>query len=506
MRKFLSLRKFSRSESGQIFLWLALGVPLLILFSGLALDMGMIYRTKARLSNAVDSAVLTGAKNYSLGTTTAQGLANDMFYANLGTACGSGGVTCSWTWCPANASCPTGSAITATLTATTPWKTTFMAYLPRWATWSLGDTGQATRSTLIMSLVLDRSGSMCGGSGINACPSGVTGDSGMVSLKAAVPLFLQDFTPGTDYIGLVSFASHADVDVNIGTSWGPYNTGTVNTAVQGYTPTGGTFGGGAGSGTLYSAANGPPLNLADNQNNSVILGSGVPKVKVVVYFTDGLMNTLQDQFTCNGTTTLVNYGGADPDSAGEGSPYTPELVYGLNPLAEIPSTSNFYCYDPSSDPDGGCGTGYTNNTQMVTYQNTTCTYGGTKAVFPSEEHSPTQALNRWNVSNEVKYRTKITANNMRAETVPTYIFTIGLSSAVSGDPCTQAFLATLANDPGAGSYSGGSNCDSGAGVYNPNLPAGLFVIVPNCPGSTCTSELEAAFQLIASKVLLRLSQ
>jgi Flp pilus assembly protein TadG len=493
MRKFLSLRKFSRSESGQIFLWLALGVPLLILFSALALDMGMIYRTKARLSNAVDSAVLTGAKNYSLGTTTAQVLANDMFYANLGTACGSGGVTCSWVWCPANASCPTGSAITATLTATTPWKTTFMAYLPQWATWTLGDTGQATRSTLIMSLVLDRSGSM-------------SSDGGGTALQAAVPQFLEDFTPGTDYIGLVSFASHADVDVNIGTGWGPYNTGTIATAVAAYNFTGGTFGGGAGSGTLYSAANGPPLNLADNQNNSVILGSGVPKVKVVVYFTDGLMNTLQDQFTCGGTpNTLVNYGGVDPDNPGEGAPYPAEGVYGLNPLAEIPSSGPFYCYDPTTDPDyPNCNS--PNTTQMVTYQNTTCTYNGSKAVFPSEESGGAQTLTRWHVSNDVKYRTKITANNMRSETVPTYIFTIGLSAAVSNDPCTQAFLATLANDPGAANYGGGANCDSGPGVYNSSLPAGLFVIVPGCPGATCTTELETAFQLIASKVLLRLSQ
>ena len=495
MRKFLSLRKFSRSESGQIFLWLALGVPLLILFSGLALDMGMIYRTKARLSNAVDSAVLTGAKNYSLGTTTAQGLANDMFYANLGTACGSGGVTCSWTWCPANASCPTGSAITATLTATTPWKTTFMAYLPRWATWTLGDTGQATRSTLIMSLVLDRSGSM-------------STDGGGTALQAAVPQFLQDFTPGTDYIGLVSFASHADVDVNIGTSWGPYNTGTIATAVSRYTFTGGTFGGGAGSGSIYSATNGPPLNLSDSQNNSVILGSGVPKVKVVVYFTDGLMNTLQDQFWCpnSSNVTTVNYGGVDPDNPGEASPYPAEAVYGLNPAAEIPASGPFYCYDPTSDPDHR---NYTtcSNTNLPTYQNVNCTYNGAALVFPSEDirtHADVEPLER-NQRGEVP-DSSITANNMRAETVPTYIFTIGLSTAVSNDPCTQAFLATLANDPGAANYTGGSNCDSGPGVYNSSLPAGLFVIVPDCPGATCTAELEAAFQLIASKVLLRISQ
>ena len=497
MRKFLSMRRFSRSENGQIFIWLALGVPLLILMSALALDMGLIYKTKARLGNAVDSAVLTGAKNYNLGTATAQSVANDMFWANFGTACGSGGVTCTWTWCgPASPGCATGSAISATLSARVPWQTTFMAYLPQWATWTLGDVGQATRSTLIMTIVLDRSGSM-----------GPSGDNGLVSLKVAVPQFLRLFTPNVDYIGLVSFGSHANVDVAIGTGWGPYNTGTINTAVQAFQANGGTFGGGAGSGTLYSATNGPPLNLADNQNNSVSLGTGVPKVKVVVYFTDGLMNTLQDQFTCGGTPNVtVNYGGTDPDNPGEGTPYPPEGVYGLNPVAEIPSSGPFYCYDPTGDPDyPNCNS--PNTTQLVTYQNATCTYNGTKAVFPSEEHSPTQTLTRWHVTNEVKYRTKITANNMLTESpVPTYIFTIGLSSAVSNDPCTQAFLATLANDPSAGSYGGGANCDSGPGVYNSSLPAGLFVIVPDCPGSQCTAELEQAFNLIASKVLLRISQ
>lgn len=502
MRKFLSMRRFFRSENGQIFLWLALGVPLLILMSALALDMGMIYRTKARLGNGVDSAVLTAAKNYTLGTATAEALGNDMFYANFGTACNTGSVSCTWTFCPADiASCPANSAITATLNATVPWQTTFMAYLPQWRTWTLGDVGQATRSTLIMMLVLDRSGSM--GSPSNG------GDGGLTALQAAVPEFLEFFTPGTDYIGLVSFGSHSSIDVAISTSWGPWNSGTIYNAVQAYQANGGTFGGGAGSGTLYSNTNGPPLNMADAQNNSVSLATGVPEVKVVVYFTDGLMNTLQDEFTCGGVpNTLVNYGGYDPTNPGESSPYVPEAVAGLNPLAEIPSGSPVYCYDPTTDPDYPyCGANYVNSTQLVTYQNATCTYNGAKAVFPSEEHTPTEALNRWNVTNEVKYRTKITANNMRAESpVPTYIFTIGLSSAVTNDPCTAAFLATLANDPSAGTYLGGSNCDSGNGVYNSSLPAGLFVEVPDCPGAQCTAELEAAFIQIADKVLLRLSE
>jgi Flp pilus assembly protein TadG len=188
--------RFHRKEEGQVILWLAFGLPLLILFSAMALDMGLIYQTKAKLSNAVDSAVLTGARNYSQGTATAQTLGTDMFQANYGSAT----PTLSWVWCPADASCPSGSPISSTLKATTTVNTTFMAYLPRFAQWSLSDTGQATRSNLIMSLILDRSGSMnCGASG-DTC--------GGPSLKVAVPAFIADFTEGTDHIGMISFGDN----------------------------------------------------------------------------------------------------------------------------------------------------------------------------------------------------------------------------------------------------------------------------------------------------------
>src|ERR1035438_1992026 len=62
---------------------------------------------------------------------------------------------------------------------------------------------------------------------------------------------------------------------------------------------------------------GAPLSLAQKQNDSVTINPGQNVIKVVVYFTDGLMNAVQDNFYClgssgNGTTqTLVNYGGYD---------------------------------------------------------------------------------------------------------------------------------------------------------------------------------------------------
>ena len=196
--------KFSHKDAGQVLVWFVLSLAVFVLFAGLAVDFGLIYLTKARLANSVDSAVLTAAKNYQQGTTTAAGLGADMFVANYG----SSAPVLTWTWCSGNASC--GGAISATLNAETSVHTRFMSYLPQWASVGVGDTAAATRSTLVMMLVLDRSGSMCGGT--IPCRSG-TGDDGGEALQSAVPTFIGNFIQGSDYIGMVSFAGDARVDV-----------------------------------------------------------------------------------------------------------------------------------------------------------------------------------------------------------------------------------------------------------------------------------------------------
>jgi Flp pilus assembly protein TadG len=472
-------RRFFRDKDGQIIVWFATSLGVLILFAALSIDMGMIYMTKARLSNAVDSAVLTAAKNASLGETSAKALGSDMFLANMGTACNSGGITCTWTYCPGDAGCLANTGITATLHATTPYYTNFMEYLPTFgsftpALWTLGDIGQATRSTLVMTIVLDRSGSMAS-------------DGGQTALTAAVPLFVADFSEGTDYLGLVSFASHSSIDVPISTTFKT----AIDNAVAGYNFEGGTFGTGAGSGSIYTTTNGPPLTMADAQNTSIMLGANVPEVKVVVYFTDGLMNTIQDQFNCtniSASPTLINYGGYD---ASQGV----DWVESLNPFSETLTTDDWGTYSPS-------GNGAQNNGIYGAY-NTYCkTNGNYVTKFPSQQSGGQVQISRANVTAEAQYRAIYTANQMRGESpIPTYIYTIGLGSEATV-ACTEAFLATVANDPNGSTYS----CPSNPAVYNSSLPQGEFFPIPSCPGSQCTSELTYAFQVIAQKVLLRLSE
>ncbi len=71
---------------------------------------------------------------------------------------------------------------------------------------------------------------------------------------------------------------------------------------------------------------------------------------------------------------------------------------------------------------------------------------------------------------------------MRNSTNNITIYSIGL-----GDKINQAYLQDIANDPDAA-------------TYNSSQPQGEAVFAPSA------SQLDAVFQTIASKVLLRLSQ
>src|ERR1022692_3637937 len=181
-----------KSDRGQTIVIFALILPILILFAGLAIDVGLLYVTKAKLTTSVDAACLTGMKNLTLGQTTAGQLATNMFQANFGP----------------NPPTPTVTFPTDTsgnqqvkVTATANVRTLFMQYLTQWASVPVGATAVATRGKLVMSVVLDRSGSMS--------PSN---DNGGPALQYAVPLFISDFSNTLDEVAMISFSDNATVD------------------------------------------------------------------------------------------------------------------------------------------------------------------------------------------------------------------------------------------------------------------------------------------------------
>src|ERR1039458_4220691 len=282
-----------KSDRGQTIVIFALILPILILFAGLAIDVGLLYVTKAKLSTSVDAACLTGMKNLSDNSALAQAhaaqLATDMFQANFGS----------------NPPVPTvlfpldayGNQ-QVKVTATTNVRTLFMQYLQQWSSVPVSAAAVATRGKLIMSIVLDRSGSMS-----------PANDNGETALQAAVPIFVGYFnsSPTGDELAMISFSSNATVDFAMNYSFAT----PIDNAVAAMNPVGGTFGTGAGTQPILSTTVGAPLSLADLQNNSVTINPGENVIKVVVYFTDGLMNASPDHFHCGGknnnTLTLVDY-------------------------------------------------------------------------------------------------------------------------------------------------------------------------------------------------------
>jgi len=125
------------------------------------------------------------------------------------------------------------------------------------------------RGSIVMSLVLDRSGSML-----------VNG--GSVALPPAVTNFISLFDDKTDYAAMVSFSSAASVDVPMEQ---PFIKNIENAALAL------SFGG------YTSSDQGLTNGLA--QNNTVTAQPGQQLVKVIVFFTDGMANTFNYVFNCS---------------------------------------------------------------------------------------------------------------------------------------------------------------------------------------------------------------
>jgi Flp pilus assembly protein TadG len=417
------------------FIALAIILPILVLFAGISIDIAFAYVTKARLSKAVDAACLTGMKNLSQGQATATTLATNAFNANYG----SSGLDRNPPTLTIGFGTNAAGNVVINVTATSAIRTFFMGYSPQWQTVNVGTTAQASRSKLLMSVVLDRSGSM-------------HTDGGEAALPPAVVSFINYFDNTNDEVAMISFASNATVDVPINYQFITPITNAVG-ALPGHFA-GATFGDGG-------------LTLAQAQNDSVVIPPGQNVTKVVVYFTDGKVNTIQDTFNCTSRwgATLYNYGGYDPPS-GDGyfDFFNPTDGTDYNSVLGINSGLDSNGYPPHS-PTPDCA-------------------GITKVISQSSGLPTT--FSRTNITADAQYRALQSANAMRAEGM--IVYSIGLSADAD-----QTFLKEIANDPSSP-------------TYNANQPAGLAVFVTNCPSSTCTQDLQQVFQTIAAKILLRLTQ
>jgi Flp pilus assembly protein TadG len=273
-----------RSTDGQILLLFAFLLPILLMFAGLAVDYGFAYVTKATLSKAVDAAALAAMRNLNQGQARATAIAQSAFNVNYETALGR------------DSTPPVVSVVITTdasnntvvnVTATATINTFFMRILSGSKTINVSSSAQTTRPKLIMSLVLDKSGSMNLNGGAQALPP-------------AVDNFLTYFDDTRDQVAMVSFSSIATVNVSIRTNF----TTTITNVVNGM-----PFGG-----ATYAQAG---LLNGQTQIDSVPTLPGENVVKVAVFFTDGWANTVNDTLNCPPSSPM-NFGGCAPLEAAAG--------------------------------------------------------------------------------------------------------------------------------------------------------------------------------------------
>jgi Flp pilus assembly protein TadG/cellulose biosynthesis protein BcsQ len=148
--KLVSRGRNKESERGQIVVLLAVSLTLMLLFLAFAIDVGFAFATKAKLSKAVDAACLTALRNLAQGQAKAGALATNSFNGNYEVSA-------------LDANPPTINVSFSTdaygntlvnVTATATIRTFFMRLLPKFQTFSVSDSAQATRGNVAAALAL----------------------------------------------------------------------------------------------------------------------------------------------------------------------------------------------------------------------------------------------------------------------------------------------------------------------------------------------------------------
>lgn len=347
----------TRNEEGQILVLFALVLPLLLLFVGFGIDFGFGYLTKAELAKACDAAALAVMRNLGRGTTAATAMGQSEFALNFNA---NSSLLVSPPSLSISYSTDSYGEPIVNVQATAKIRTFFIG-LAGIKILSVADSSQATRPPIILSLVLDKSGSM----NLNG---------GAVALPPAVKDFLGYFIEGTDRLGEVSFSSIASQDVSISQTFQTPIQRAVNRMPFG----GATFaqGGLLDAQTQVTGVANPPPNA----------------VPVVVFFTDGWANTNQDTLG----NKLVNYGGCSPVEAAVGW------------------CNAFFCMDPN-----------TGNTISATPGSSGSCHGVRRFLAHDPTLPKPAQLNTTNVSVDAKYRAVQLANTMRSQGITVYSIGLG---------------------------------------------------------------------------------
>lgn len=464
-----------RGERGATVLLFTFCTFLLVIpMVGLAIDGSIAMWTKAKLSAAVDAAALAAGRSLSVSgnvdqeEAAATTVAQKWFAANFP----SGWLNTTIVSGPTVNVQQSGKTITASVSASVEAPLFFMRIFgSSFQNVTVSASAQSSRRNLVLILVLDRSGSM---STSGACPI----------MVADAQNFVNYFTDGFDELGLVTFSSSANPNLDYAPNLDfKSSTPTLSSVIGQIQCTGAT----STTQALHIA-----YTALQNVNQPLALNA-------IVLFTDGQPNTILAknwQINSGGSCTNPLKTGIIPGTiAGtittdtSNDPYgiyDPSLYTGMNQGGRLNALSPASTYNATGcrfESSGlqyiGGGGGHQADIASIPsqdyYGNSTSGYQGSASSF-----SGTNMLAAsFNTADNQAYV-------IRHDATLGYpmIFTIGLGSDV--DSTAQQFLERVANDPRASSY------DS-------TIPAGTFVYAPDA------TQLQTAFYEIASEIL-RLSQ
>lgn len=453
---------------------------------GFAIDGGLAYMMETRLSAAVDSAALAGARSLSVGldiaSQTASAQATITAYLNANFPPGLYGTT-NFTSSSTILE-TTYKTRTVTVNASVTYPMHFIQFLGI-QTGQIVATGQSSRRDVNLILTMDRSGSMAG----TPCSE----------MKLAAQSFAADFTNGRDRLGLITFKASANLDYPPTLNFMTQNPSIVT--VMGEINCAGNTGSAQALWMAYQQI------LAVNQPGALNL---------IVYFTDGQPNGLSANYPVKTvadvrydavqTSTLVSTPPSGCKVSGSGTSYlSGVLSQGAPDGSTLGYTTGLFnnvgtSISDTSDPTigaPGCAFPGANFNQVyvrrdIAYIPTMDSWGnatvGYKPVATYPAGNPYAGQMRVDEPLAVVYASTNAADSagqrIRGDTTFTpVIYCIGLG----GDGwIDHDFLARIANAPNSSSY-------------NPAQAAGLYVYSPDA------SQIAAAFNSVASQIL-RLSQ